>query len=306
MFTASRQCTVLILFFLVTAISVASTTNTAASSSVVSSSTYSTMSNSTSPQTIAVSANSTTIPTIPANLTTTTVTNSTTPGVNVTIDSYPEGASLVTVDGNRIITPMLFLWQVGSTHTLSAVSSVDCDASCQWVFQYWTDGYGQTHTITVPNSTTTILAVYQQEGTVPSFSATTTYTTSSTTFSTPTPPTPPQNFDFALSVAPSAVSLPPDVFVGSTGFTLTLTSISGWRGSVQFNTSQLPAGVTLSYMPAAYSLDTPFASWNIEVNIAASAQAGSYPIEIIATSGSLTYSVSVTVEVQGSTMGNVG
>jgi len=201
---------------------------------------------------------------------------------------------------------MLFLWQVGSTHTLSAVSSIDCDASCQWVFQYWTDGYGQTHTITVPNSTTTILAVYQQEGTVPSFSATTTSTTSSTTFSTPTPPTPPPNLDFALTVAPSTVYLPPDVFAGSTSFTLTLTSISDWRGNVQFNTSQLPSGVTLSYMPSTYSLDTPSASWNVEVNIAAPVQAGSYPIEIIATSGALTYTASVTVEVQGSTVGSVG
>jgi hypothetical protein len=303
MFTASKNSIALIVLFLVTAIfTAASTTNMTVSSSAVSSATYSMTSNTT--QTIMVSANSTT--TIPANSTVTKVTNSTIPSVNVTIDSYPEGASLITVDGNRIITPMLFLWPVGSTHTLSSVSSIDCDASCQWVFQYWTDGYGQTHTITVSNSTTTYLAVYQQEGMVPSFSATTTSTTSSTTFSTPAPPTPPQNLDFALTVAPSAVYLPPDVFAGSTGFTLTLTSISGWRGNVQFNTSQLPAGVTLSYMPSTYSLDTPFASWNVEVNIIAPVQAGSYPIEITATSGSLTYAASVTVEVQGATVGSAG
>jgi hypothetical protein len=108
-----------------------------------------------------------------------------------------------------------------------------------------------------------------------------------------------------LSVAPSTASLPMNDFVGSTDLTLTLTSIGGWGGSVQFTTSQLPRGVTLSYMPSAYSFDTPFASWNVGVNIAASAQAGSYQIEITATSGPLIHTASITVQVSGSTVRNI-
>jgi hypothetical protein len=241
------------------------------------------------------------------SVTSTTSTTSTIPNVNVTVDSYPQGAGLVTVDGNPIVTPMVFGWQVGSTHALSAVGSLSCGPSCQFLFQSWTDGGGQTHTITTPNSPTYILAVYhqQQQTTTQSYSTTTTYTTSSTTFSTSSTSTTTHGPDFALSVAPSTASLPQDDFVGSTDFTLTLTSISGWRGDVQFTTSQLPPGVTLSNMPSAYSFDTPFASWNVEVNIAASAQAGSYQIQITATSGPLTHTASITVQVQGSTVRNI-
>jgi uncharacterized membrane protein len=59
-------------------------------------------------------------------------------------------------------------------------------------------------------------------------------------------------------------------------------------------------------MPSAYSFDTSFASWKVEVNIAASAQAGSYPIEVTATSGSLIHTALVTVEISGSTVRNLG
>jgi uncharacterized membrane protein len=63
--------------------------------------------------------------------------------------------------------------------------------------------------------------------------------------------------------------------------------------------------VTLSYMPSTFSFDTTFALWDVEANIAASAPAGSYMITITATSGSLTQTASVTIEVPGSTLRNV-
>ena len=443
MFTASKHSTALILLFLVTAIPTTTTSTTNASTTSVTSTTMSA--------------------------------TSTNPNVTITVDSFPEGAELVTVNGNPIATPTVFSWQPGSVHTLLAVSSLSCGTSCQFVFQSWSDGGGRTHNITVPNLSTTYIAVYQQQylltirsntggtaapptgwqnanavvpilatpksgftfvswngstfvswtgagsgsfsGTSPSASVTmngpitenatfapvtnetvtttSTHTASNTTTqsnteeititSTPTsqriisvdgtsittpqtftwtigtthvlyaPPNAPclnpdgsvnrscrfvfQNWfaqssqfvnsssfiymvpswsesvvanyqqqhspDFALSVAPSTASLPRDDFVGSTVLTLNLTSISGWQGGVQFTTSQLPAGVTLSYMPVAYSFDTPSASWNVEVNIAASAQAGSYQIQITATSGSLTHTASITVQVPGSTVRNL-
>jgi hypothetical protein len=154
--------------------------------------------------------------------------------------------------------------------------------SCQFVFQNWfaqSSRYVNSSSFiyTVPSSSETVIATYQQQ----------------------------QTPNFALSAAPSTVFLPADNYVGTTDFTLNLTSIGGWRGNVQFTTSQLPAGVTLSYMPSAFSFDTSFALWDVEVNIAASAQAGSYTIEITATSGSLIQTTSVTIEVPSSTLRNI-
>ncbi len=401
---------------------------------------------------------------------TTMLTNSSDPRVDVTVDSFPEGAELITIDGSSIVTPTVYSWQTGSVHTLSAVSSLSCGTSCQFVFQSWSDGGEATHTVTAPNSPTIYIAVYQKQylltiqsnaggtttpptgwqnanaavpilatpnsgftfvdwngstfvswtgsgsgsfngtsasawvtmngpitenATFAPMTAETVITTSTqtalnttvqysseqititsnptsegiisvdgTSITTPqtftwtngtthvlfAPQTSPclnpngsvnyscrfvfqnwfaqssgfinsnsfiytvpslsetvianyqqqQNPNFALSITPSTVFLPQDVFIGSTSFTLTLTSISGWNGSIQFTTSQLPAGVTLSFMPSAYSLDTPYASWNVIVNIAASARPGSYPIEITATSGPLIQTAYVTVLVTGS------
>lgn len=103
---------------------------------------------------------------------------------------------------------------------------------------------------------------------------------------------------FALTVSPSLVSLQPGNFVGSTDFTLTLTSIQGWHGPVDFTTSQLPPGITFLYFPSQFSLSSPTASWDVQVNIGPSAQPGSYPISIAASSGSLAYNASVTVVCQ--------
>jgi len=193
------------------------------------------------------------------------------------------------VDATSITTPEIFTWTNGTTHVLFAPPTVPClnsdgnvNYSCRFVFQNWfaqSSGYVNSNSFiyTVPSFSETVVANYQQQ---------------------PSP-------NFALSVAPSTVSLPQDVFVGSTEFTLTLTSISSWQGGVQFTVSQLPAGVTLSNMPSAYSLDTPFAAWNVEANIGPSAQAGSYPIQITATSGPLIHIAWVTVEVPGSAVRNV-
>jgi len=400
---------------------------------------------------------------------TTILTSGTAPSVTITLDSFPQGAELVTVDGNLVVTPTVFSWQIGSTHNVSAVSSLSCGPSCRFVFEAWSDGGEQTHTITVPNSSWTCMAVYQQQylltikstaggtaapatgwqnvyaklpilatpntgfifvswngsafvswagagigsfnGTSASASVTmdgpitetatfapmtnettntiSTHTASSTTTQSKTvqititsdpasegiisvdgtPLTTPHTFTwtngtthalyapqsapclksdgsvnyscefvfqnwsaqsiqfvisssfiytvpssseavvanyglmqspgFTLSVARSMVFLPPGDFAGSTDFTLNLTSIRNWRGSVQFTTSQLPPGLTVSNMPSTYALDTPSASWNLEVTIAAPVQPGSYVIEITATSGHIIQTVSVTILVPG-------
>jgi hypothetical protein len=114
---------------------------------------------------------------------------------------------------------------------------------------------------------------------------------------TQTVPSTAQAPDFALSVSPSTIFLPPGDFIGSTDFILNLTSIEGWRGGIDFTTSSMPPGVTFSNLPSQFSLSSPVASWDVQVNIGPSAQAGSYAILIVASSGTLAHSTWLTVEV---------
>ena len=106
-----------------------------------------------------------------------------------------------------------------------------------------------------------------------------------------------QSSDFALNVSPSTVSLPPGNFVGSTDFTLNLTSIQGWTGGINITTSPLPSGVSFSNFPSQFFLGSSTSSWEVQVNIGPSAQAGSYTVLIVASSGTLAHSTSLIVEV---------
>ena len=104
--------------------------------------------------------------------------------------------------------------------------------------------------------------------------------------------------NFFLSAWPSTVSLPPNNFVGSTNFILTVTSVGGWSGDIQFTTSTLPQGITLSNVPPpVYQLNSPTAGWNVQVTIDASARTGNYLLVITGVSGSLIQSVAVTISV---------
>jgi hypothetical protein len=102
--------------------------------------------------------------------------------------------------------------------------------------------------------------------------------------------------DFALTISPSTVVLPPGTFQGTASFTMTLTSLEGWLGLVRFSTTPLPAGLTLSNMPTSYSLSQQ-ASWLVAVNFAGSTPPGDYMLTITATSGPLSQTAAVTIEV---------
>jgi len=90
------------------------------------------------------------------------ITETATFGVIITITSNPAGSGYVTVDGVAVKTPQTFVWVVGSTHTIAAVSPVSCGTGCQYVFATWSDGGGRSHTITVPSSPTTYKAAFQK------------------------------------------------------------------------------------------------------------------------------------------------
>ena len=80
--------------------------------------------------------------------------------VSITVTSSPTGSGFVSVDNTPITTPQTFLWQRGSTHTLSASSVVQpsCCPALNFTFSSWSDGGAQTHTITTPSSSTTYTA----------------------------------------------------------------------------------------------------------------------------------------------------
>jgi hypothetical protein len=104
--------------------------------------------------------------------------------------------------------------------------------------------------------------------------------------------------DFLLSAWPPTVSLPPGDFAGSTNFVLNVTSVEGWSGQIQFVTSALPEGVTLSNLPpSTYQLNSPSATWNIQVTIDASARTGRYLLVITGLSGSSIHSATVVIDV---------
>jgi hypothetical protein len=104
--------------------------------------------------------------------------------------------------------------------------------------------------------------------------------------------------DFALSVSDPVVYLPPGDYVGTTSFTLTVATIGGWAGPLQFTTSPLPPGVALFNMPWAYPLNSLIASWNVQVAISPLALPGSYPLVITVTSGPIVHSTTITIIVQ--------
>jgi hypothetical protein len=81
----------------------------------------------------------------------------------ITITSSPTGSGFVTVDGSPIVTPQVFTWIQGSTHTLSASSPVSGGTGIQYVWVSWSDGGVQSHTITTPWSATTYTANFKRQ-----------------------------------------------------------------------------------------------------------------------------------------------
>jgi hypothetical protein len=84
-------------------------------------------------------------------------------GVIITITSNPTGSGYVTVNGSPVKTSQTFVWVIGSTQTIAAVSPVGCGTGCQYVFTVWSDGGARSHTITVPSSPTTYKATFQKQ-----------------------------------------------------------------------------------------------------------------------------------------------
>jgi hypothetical protein len=82
----------------------------------------------------------------------------------ITVTSSPAtGSGYVTVDSSPIATPQTYTWNVGDSHTITALSPVSCGSGCQYVWGNWSDGGAQSHTITVPSTGITYEANFQRQ-----------------------------------------------------------------------------------------------------------------------------------------------
>jgi uncharacterized repeat protein (TIGR02543 family) len=83
--------------------------------------------------------------------------------VRITITSSPAGSGFVKVDGNPIVTPATFYWEVGEEHTLEALSPVPNGPVEQYVWLTWSDAGSQVHSYAVPSSPATVTANYKTQ-----------------------------------------------------------------------------------------------------------------------------------------------
>lgn len=102
--------------------------------------------------------------------------------------------------------------------------------------------------------------------------------------------------DFTLGINPTSAA----VTAGqSTNFGLTLDSKDGLTGGVSLQCSNLPSGATCGFNPASPTLTSNASmSDTLTVQVSSTVAAGNYPFSVTATSGSLTHTVSATVQVQ--------
>ncbi len=98
------------------------------------------------------------------------------------------------------------------------------------------------------------------------------------------PPTP----DFTLSAAPGSQTVTAG---NSTSYSATVTAVNGFSGSVALSVSGVPAGATATFNPASLS-----GAGSSTLTIATgTAAAGTYPLTITGSSGTMTHSASVTL-----------
>jgi hypothetical protein len=85
------------------------------------------------------------------------------PVVTIAVTSSTTGSGFLSVDGTPIVTPQTYSWTLGTTHAIAALNPVSGATGVQYVWQSWTDGGAQSHTITVSSALTTFTATYQQQ-----------------------------------------------------------------------------------------------------------------------------------------------
>jgi uncharacterized cupredoxin-like copper-binding protein len=101
----------------------------------------------------------------------------------------------------------------------------------------------------------------------------------------------PPTSDFSVTATPSSQNVAPGK---STSYTVNVTPSGGFTGSVSFSVAGLPSGATSSFAPSSVSGS---GSSTMTVSASSSTPAGTYPLTITATSGSLTHTAQVNLTV---------
>jgi uncharacterized membrane protein len=97
--------------------------------------------------------------------------------------------------------------------------------------------------------------------------------------------------DFSVTATPSSQNVAQG---NSTSYTVNVTPSNGFTGNVSFSVAGLPSGATASFTPTSVSGS---GSSTLAVNASTSTPAGTYPLTITATSGSLTHPAQVNLTV---------
>jgi hypothetical protein len=102
-----------------------------------------------------------------------------------------------------------------------------------------------------------------------------------------TPPVP----DFTLAVTPTSQG----VYAGAQGsYTATVAAVHGFAGVVTFSVTGLPAGAVAAFNPAS---TTTAGSSALTITVPSSTPAGTYPLSVTGTSGTLHHSVAINMTV---------
>jgi uncharacterized membrane protein len=97
--------------------------------------------------------------------------------------------------------------------------------------------------------------------------------------------------DFSISATPSSQMVAPG---GSTSYTVTVTALGGFTGTVTFGASGLPAGATASFNPASVAGS---GSSTMTVTTSSTTPTGTYTLTVTGTSGTLQHTATVTLVV---------
>ncbi|NOY79205.1 MAG: hypothetical protein GXO76_15235, partial [Calditrichaeota bacterium] len=81
---------------------------------------------------------------------------------HITVTTNPAGLD-ITVDGNPGTAPQVFQWKPGSNHTIAVDSPQQDGAAKRYVYQSWSDGKAQEHSITVPDADQTYTASFKTQ-----------------------------------------------------------------------------------------------------------------------------------------------
>jgi len=101
--------------------------------------------------------------------------------------------------------------------------------------------------------------------------------------------------DLAISVTPSSQSLTPG---GTAAYSVTVTPLAGFIGSVNLSASGLPSGASANFSPATLNMDDPSShSSNLTITTDVTAPVGQYTINISAAAGSVVHGASATLKI---------